>query len=64
MISSLAPAYQKATDHSGFAERTLPQVMAREQLLGIEIPLTRPTLQAHWHQHWAKALAAGVSDTD
>ncbi|MGA0983873.1 MAG: bifunctional glutamine synthetase adenylyltransferase/deadenyltransferase, partial [Burkholderiaceae bacterium] len=64
MISSLAPAYRKAADHSGFAERTLPQVMAREQLLGIEIPLTRPTLQAHWHQHWAKALAAGVSDTD
>lgn len=37
--------------------------MARDQLLSIESPLTRPVLQDHWHRHWSRALAAGLSDT-
>ena len=37
--------------------------MARDQLLSIESPLTRPVLQDHWHRHWPEALAAGLSDT-
>jgi glutamate-ammonia-ligase adenylyltransferase len=37
--------------------------MARDQLLSIESPLTRPVLKDHWHRHWPEALAAGLSDT-
>ena len=37
--------------------------MARDQLLSIESPLTRPVLQDHWHRHWSGALPAGLSDT-
>lgn len=60
-ISSLVPAYQKALDHSAFAERTLPQVMARHQGLDVEQPLTRTVLETHWHAHWRQTMATGLA---
>ena len=56
-ISSPTTPYEQIVAHSAFAMRTLPQVVARGQLMPIETALTRALLEAHWHQNWSKAAA-------
>jgi [glutamine synthetase] adenylyltransferase / [glutamine synthetase]-adenylyl-L-tyrosine phosphorylase len=50
-----APGYERALEHSAFARRTLPAVLARGQLVELSRPLDYNRLERHWKTHWQQA---------
>ncbi len=54
-LKAQAPGYERAIEHSLFARRTLPLVIARGQLVDSHEPINRARLAQHWKTHWPKA---------